>query len=351
MKITGILDKYKVNGILVSNGYNMRYLSGFSGATGYLFISEKRKIILTDFRYKIQAEKESCDYEVIEITSDGYNKAINNIIHEENIECMGYEDEDMLVCDFYKLKKELDIKEWVPVHDELSRLRVIKTADEIEKIKKAESIGDIAFLKILDILKPGISEIEIAAELEYIMKKNGAERVSFDTIAASGINSSMPHAVPTLKKLQMGDFLTMDFGCVYEGYCSDMTRTVVIGKANEEQKKLYNTVLKAQLAALNFIKGGLIGREIDYQARKIIEDAGYRNCFGHGLGHSVGLYIHENPRLSPSESSIILPGTVETVEPGIYINGFGGVRIEDLVLVTEDGCVNFTHSEKGLIEL
>jgi Xaa-Pro aminopeptidase len=257
----------------------------------------------------------------------------------------------MLYATYHKLKESLMVKELVPVGDEITRLRRIKTPQELEYIKRAEAIGDEVFTDILDYIKPGKTELEIAARMEYLLKVKGAQKSSFPAIVASGINSSMPHAVPTQKKIEKGDFLTMDFGCVYEGYCSDMTRTIVIGKADAKQKEVYNTVLKAQLAVLDFIKAGYTGREVDQVARDIIYGAGYEGCFGHGLGHSVGLFIHESPRLSPSEEEVILAGMTETVEPGIYIKGFGGVRIEDLVVVTETGCENFTHSEKKFIEL
>ena len=181
--------------------------------------------------------------------------------------------------------------------------------------------------------------------------KQGASGFSFDTIMASGKNSSMPHAIPSEKKLETGDFITMDFGCLYQGYCSDMTRTIVLGRASEKQKEIYNTVLRAQEAALEIIRAGLTGQEVDRAAREVIEKAGYGPCFGHGLGHSVGLYIHEEPRLSPSDNTVLEAGMSETVEPGIYVPGFGGVRIEDLVIITEKGCRNLTSSPKELIEL
>jgi len=249
------------------------------------------------------------------------------------------------------MKENLCVDTWVPLKGDVDALRQIKSEEELEYLEKAEAIGDLAFEKILTILKPGMTELEVAAELEYQMKKAGAENFSFSTIVASGLNSSMPHAIPGEKKLEEGDFVTMDFGCTYKGYCSDMTRTVVLGKASEKQKEIYNTVLKAQLAALDAIKAGVTGKSVDKVARDIITEAGYGECFGHGLGHSVGLFIHEEPRLSPAGETVLEENMIETVEPGIYVPGFGGVRIEDMVAVTKDGCKNFTHSPKELIEI
>lgn len=350
-KAEKILKERDLDAVLLSCGYNIRYFSGFSGATGYLYLSGHTKAVITDFRYTIQAGEESPDCLVIEIDHEGYNKAINRLLLEERVQKLGIEENAMLYADYLELKEKLECKNLIPVGESFTALRRIKSEDEIKSIRRAQAIGDQAFSSVLALIKEGMTELELAAELEYQMKKNGAEGLSFDTIAASGIHSSMPHAVPTNKKIEYGDFVTMDFGCVYEGYCSDMTRTIVVGKAGEEQKKVYRTVLKAQQEALNSIHAGLTGKEIDAVARNIIEAAGYKGCFGHGLGHSLGLFIHENPRLSPGEDGIIPAGAVETVEPGIYIKGFGGVRIEDLVLVTENGCENFTHSDKQLIEL
>ena len=211
--------------------------------------------------------------------------------------------------------------------------------------------GDEAFSYILNELKPGVTELQIAAKLEYFMRSHGAEGTSFDTIVASGYHSAMPHAVPTEKPLENGDFVTMDFGCRYQGYCSDMTRTVVIGKADPRQKEIYQIVLEAQQAALEGLRPGMTGTEGDRLARDVIEKAGYGEYFGHGLGHSVGLEIHEKPALSTRDETVLLPGMIETVEPGIYIPGFGGVRIEDMVVLTETGIRNLTTSPKELIEL
>lgn len=350
-RIHEILDNNEIDAVLISNGNNMRYISGFTGETGYLYISRKRHAVITDFRYTYQAEAEAKGYEIITIDNKGYEGAINDIIRTEAVGRLGFEAEDMLYSQYSSLKDKLEIKELVPIGNDITRLRRIKTPKELEYIRKAEEIGDKVFEEILGIIRPGMTELEISARIEYLLKMHGGERTSFPAIVASGINSSMPHAVPTSKKVETGDFLTMDFGCVYNGYCSDMTRTIVIGKATDKQKEIYRLVLDAQLAALDFIKAGYKGREIDKIARDIIYNAGYEGCFGHGLGHGVGLFIHEEPRLSPLEEEVILSGMVETVEPGIYVRGFGGVRIEDLVAVTDEGCINFTKSDKQLIEL
>ena len=349
-QVISILEKKELDAIVVSNGYNMRYLSGFSGATGYLYLSRNKKIVMTDSRYTIQAKEETEGFDIWQL-SGKYTDLLAQVISEENAIRIGIEGNDFLCLDFEKWRREFPSVQWTMLDQELSDLRRIKTPEEIKKIACAEEIGDKAFTKILDIIKPGVTELEVASYLVFYMKQFGAEGLSFDTIVASGINSSKPHAVPGRKKIEQGDFITMDFGCMYEGYCSDMTRTVVLGNASEEQKKVYHTVLQAQREALDFIKAGYTGAEIDKVARDIIYGAGYEKCFGHGLGHSVGLFIHENPRLSPKETNIILENMTETVEPGIYIENFGGVRIEDLVVVTKGGCQNLTHSPKELIEL
>lgn len=350
-KVQEINKKLNIDAVLISNGNNMRYISGFAGDTGYLYISDKRHAVITDFRYTYQAEAEAKGYEIITIGAGGYEEAIGNVTKADNVKKLGFESEDMLYSTYDSFRKALSFVELVPVRDEITRLRRIKTPNELECIRIAESIGDKVFSEILTFIKPGVTELEIAARIEYLLKTNGAQGTSFSTIVASGVNSSMPHAVPTSKKIENGDFVTMDFGCIYNGYCSDMTRTVVVGKANDKQKEIYNIVLEAQLAALDYLKAGLKGKDVDKVARDIIYKAGYEGCFGHGLGHNVGLFIHENPRLSPSEEDIIETGMIETVEPGIYVRGFGGVRIEDLVEVTENGVVNYTHSDKSLIEL
>ncbi|HHT97266.1 MAG TPA: aminopeptidase P family protein [Clostridiales bacterium] len=350
-RIQEILNDLSLDGVLISNENNIRYISGFTGATGYIYISKKTKKIITDFRYTTQAELETYGYEIITIGNSGYEASINNIIKKENINRLGFESEDLLYSSFLSLKSKLDVEELVPIKDEITRLRRIKTTKELENIKMAEAIGDKTFTDILSYIQPGMTEIQIAARIEYLLKINGGQGLSFPAIVASGTNSSMPHAIPGNKKLANGDFLTLDFGCIYNGYCSDMTRTIVIGRASQKQKEIYDIVLEAQLAALDFIKAGVKGKDVDKVARDIINKAGYEGCFGHGLGHSVGLFIHESPRLSMMEEDVLEIGMIETVEPGIYIKGFGGVRIEDLIVITENGHDNYTYSPKELIEL
>lgn len=348
-----IMEQKEVDALLISDPYNMRNVSGFTGGTGYVYVSRNLHTILTDSRYTIAAQEESNGFDVVEL-SHSYEDLIVSFLRQDDVKRLGIESNHVSYEQVKKWKEQFlmcGVQEYVSIGAKLKKLREIKEDWELERLRKAEAIGDIAFSKILDVIKPGITELDIAAELEYCMKKSGAQNLSFDTIVASGIHSSMPHAVPTNKKVELGDFITMDFGCIYEGYCSDMTRTVVVGKASAEQKKIYDTVLQAQLSALEVIKEGCIGKEVDRVARDIINQAGYEGCFGHGLGHSVGLEIHESPRLSMKSEDIILANTIETVEPGIYIKDFGGVRIEDMVVVTKDGHENFTKSEKRLIEL
>lgn len=349
-----ILREKSVHALLITDPYNMRHVSGFRGGEGILYISASQRVLITDSRYTEAAGKESNFTVIEESAARKRSDILKECMEKENTKLdfsMGYEDCSMLCSDFDKLKGALPVKKWVPLGTSVNDLRQIKTEEEIQCLQRAEEIGDQAFAKLLPLLKPGMTELEAAAELEYLMKKAGAHDLGFQTIVASGINSSMPHAIPSEKKMEAGDFLTFDFGCKYKGYCSDMTRTVVLGKASEKQKEIYGVVLRAQLAALDAVKEGVTGASVDKVARDIITEAGYGSCFGHGLGHSVGLFIHENPRLSPSDNTVLKAGMIETVEPGIYVPGFGGVRIEDMVLVTKEGHVNFAHSPKELIEL
>ena len=356
-KIRKILEEKNLDMALITDPYSLRYYTGFRGGEGVALVTEKSDVLLVDSRYTEAAGKES-DFEVIEFNlKNPLKSCIQDVVKKDNVQRLGFEDQSIIYADYQRYvnfiqdDKESEIVEFIPLGDALLIPRQIKTPEEIELLRQAEHIGDLAFDDICGILKPGMTELEVAAELEYSLKKHGAEGLSFDTIAASGVNSSMPHAIPSEKKLEMGDFLTMDFGCRYNGYCSDMTRTVCIGKASEEQKKVYDIVLTAQRMVLEQLKPGMLCKDVDRIARNYIAEQGYGDYFGHGLGHGVGLYIHESPAFNTRDESVVKPCMIETDEPGIYLPGKFGVRIEDMILITEDGCESLAASPKHLIEL
>lgn len=332
--------------VFISGYPNIFYYSGFTSQDAYLVISKQRRMLITDSRYTVQAREQAEGFDIVDI-KEGWEKIFREI-PEEHI-C--FEEARMSVAEYSRLKNNAPGKIFVKSQELIDKPRRIKDKDELKLIAEAEKIGDDAFSHMLKFIKAGMTEREIALELETHMKRSGASGLSFETIAASGIRSSMPHGTATDKVLENGDFLTLDFGCVYKGYCSDMTRTVVVGKANERQREIYNIVLQAQKEALDGIYSGIPCNEADYIARGIIADAGYSDNFGHSLGHGVGIEIHEAPFFSPSSHDILTDGNVMSVEPGIYIDGFGGVRIEDLIAVDDGKIINMTHSPKELIEL
>ncbi len=353
--INKMLDAVSADALLLTSPPNMRYTAGFTGE-GYVYVSRRQRIVATDSRYTIAAAAECPGFSVVKWSSGEYYGPLAEAVHSDRAAILGFEDRQMTVAGYSDLCGQLEKAglrhvETRKAGNLVSDFRRVKDEREIQWIREAESIGDRAFARILTALERGMTEKQVAARLEYFMKEEGAEGFSFDTIAASGAHSAMPHAVPTDKVLEEGDFLTLDFGCIWKGYCSDMTRTVVVGNASQKQRKVYNTVLRAQKTALEGIRPGMTGIEVDALARDVIRSAGYGEYFGHSLGHSVGLEIHESPAFSEREDTVIQPGMVITVEPGIYIEGFGGVRIEDVVVITEDGCENITHSPKELIEL
>ncbi len=334
---------------LISHGPHVRYLCGYSGSNGLLFVGEKRAYFFTDFRYTEQAKKEVPRAKVIVKERDIWkNLADVAEVVKPHIK-IGFQSNYISHKQFGALRHLLPKALMVSTDDLVERLTMVKDADELAAIRKAVAISDLGFAQILEHIRPGVREIEIAAELEYIMKKAGSENPAFETIVASGARAALPHGVATSKKIAKGDFVTMDFGATYKGYVSDITRTVVVGKPTARQRKIYALVKRAQKAAINSIKAGKKGVAIDKRARAIIERAGFGKKFGHGLGHGFGLYIHEGPSLSTQSTDTLRKGMVVTVEPGVYFPGWGGVRIEDDIVVTTRGAKVLNQAERGLI--
>ena len=340
-----------VDAFITTDERTRLYLTKFHSTDGTVFVTRQSAVLYADFRYIEAAEKQAVGVKVV-MPSGRVSDEIKKIIADEGIKNVGFEENSVTVAELKRLESTYEGVTFVPMASVISALCICKDEEEMETIRRAQDITDRALADFMKIIDPEhMTEIDVAAELEYRMKKYGATCPSFDTIAVSGTNSSRPHGVPGPEKLQKG-FLTMDFGCLYNGYCSDMTRTICIGKADDEMKKVYSTVLKAQLAAEEYAVAGVRCVDVDRVARDIIDEAGYKGCFGHGLGHGVGLHIHEEPRFSPGAGDVILSvGHVVTVEPGIYIKGKYGVRIEDMIFVTEKGTTVITKSPKNLIEI
>jgi Xaa-Pro aminopeptidase len=339
------LEKKGMDGALICKRENYTYFSGFTGSLAYIIVTSKRAYLLTDSRYVSQAAKQAPCCEIIRIQGEAL-PFISDVVKEHGIEKIGFE-EKFITYDFYtKLKSKLDKIKLMPLFETLDEMRAIKDDDEIKRIKNAVEIADSAFRHILTYIRPGIKEYEIAAEIEYFMKKNGAQGPAFDTIVASGWRSSLPHGVASDKKIEKSDMVILDYGAVCEGYCSDITRTIFVGSADSKKLEIYNTVLNAQTKALESIREGFYSKKIDGIARDHIAASGYGENFGHGLGHGVGLEIHEQPRISPYSNGKLARNMVFTIEPGIYLEGFGGVRIEDIVVVKEDGAEILTKAAK-----
>lgn len=335
---------------------SQHYLCDYYTTDGAVIVAESETALLTDSRYIEAAENKKAKGELSDdvkpyLFKNGLYTDIADYLKKCQAKKVCIDPALISVKQLEILKEKCENVEFGYVSDICLKHRRVKTEAEAEKIKKAQSITDKAFSHILGFINESRTELEVAAELEYFMRCNGADGLAFDTIAVSGKNSSLPHGVPTDSKLTKNSFFTMDYGAKFGGYCSDMTRTVVLGKADEEMKRIYNTVLTAQSEAMKFIKAGVSCFDADKVARDVICDAGYGEYFGHSLGHSLGLEIHELPSCSPKSKDILVEGNIVTVEPGIYIPGKYGVRIENMVLVTKDGCVNLTNSDRSLIEL
>ena len=349
-KVTEKLNKGEA--FLVLSEVNRLYFSGFKSSAGAVLVTKASAYFFTDFRY---FEKAKCDISHLKVClSKKLYSEINEILIAENIKNLFIETDYVNLDNYSALKlamTDTEISNDSKLCNYTRLLRSIKSTTELEAIKKAQALTDKTFLYILDFISAGKTEKQIALEMEFFMRKQGSEGVSFDFIVVSGKNSSLPHGVPCDKLIQKGDFITMDFGAVINGYHSDMTRTVALGEISEKQRFIYNTVLSAQEKALSEIAPNRRCCDIDKTARDVISLAGFGDCFGHGLGHSVGLEIHEGPSFNTRDETLLTEGMVLTVEPGIYLENEFGVRIEDMVAITEKDYVNLTESPKDLIIL
>ena len=349
-KLRGFANRNQLDAVLVSNSKNRRYYSGFTGSTATLFITHDRAYFITDFRYMEQAKTQCPDYEVVDIANFGsYNHFYAELVKEHHIKRLGAEGTYTDYDTFVALQKELNQAEVLSLN--LDSLRMIKTKEEASIIRKANEIAEKALSYVLDnCLKPGVSEKEVAHILQNKMIEFGADGISFETIVASGVRGALPHGVASEKLIEYGDFVTFDFGCYFQGYASDITRTVVVGGVTSKKlEAIYQIVLEAQKRAVAAVKPGVTLGFIDKVARDYITEHGYGSQFGHTTGHCLGLAVHELPRVyHPVEEKVEI-GMVFTIEPGIYIPGLGGVRIEDDVYVTETGCERLTSFNKELI--
>lgn len=351
-RINRIVLPENADGALITSDINRRYFTGMKSSAGMLLIFKECAYLIIDFRYIEKARNTVKNCTVME--QENLTEQINSLMKKHNAKSLAVESMDMTLSRMSFLEKKFPDIEFIK-SDELSNniydMRTIKSAEEIEKIHKAQEIAEKAFDEILGFISPGVTEREIALKLDSCMLENGAEGLSFETIALAGANTSMPHGVSGNYKVKNGDFVLMDFGAVYDGYHSDMTRTVCVGQSSEKMGKIYDIVLKAQLEALKKVKSGITGSELDGYARDIIDESGYGDFFGHSLGHGVGMEIHEFPTASSKSETILKENMVVTVEPGIYLPGEFGVRIEDFVVVTENSHQNLTNCPKKLIIL
>ena len=348
------LEAKQLDALLITSVANVFYASAFrrSGeGDGLAVVTKDSAFFITDSRYTEAAQATVRDAEIIiRENASSYGPHLKKILSDAQVKRLGFEDEALTVKQYNDFCSALSA-EFVPASDVLVKLRASKDEDEIENMRQAQRIADEALTRLFGEILPGMTEKEIAARLQYLMMLGGAERLSFDSIIAGGENSSMPHAVPTDRPIRDGDFLTIDFGCVYNGYCSDTTRTVAIGHATDEMRKVYDTVLQAQLAGIALAKTGVIGKAVHEAAHDVIRAAGYGKYFGHGFGHSLGIEIHEAPYFNTRNEKPMPDRAVVSAEPGIYLPGRFGVRIEDVIVLHEDGCEDLTSLPKELLIL
>lgn len=348
-KLRKKMQEENLDSFLITSPYNLRYLTNFTGTTGLAVITLEKAFFITDFRYTEQAAAQAQGFEIIKNVGPIFEE-VADLVQKEGLRELGFEETTVSFLEYSVLEEIIDAQ-LIPISGMIEELREIKDEEEIAIIEKACSIADLAYDHILKMIQPGMTEIEVANQLDFYMRSLGASGVSFETIVASGLRSAMPHGVASKKIIEQGDLITIDFGCYYEGYVSDVTRTFAIGDPGEQLKEIYQIVLEAQLAVLEVAKPGVTGKQLDAVARDYITKHGYGEAFGHSTGHGIGLEIHEGPNVSVRAEKQFVPGNIITDEPGIYLPGIGGVRIEDDLLITSDGNRVLTHSPKELIIL
>ncbi|WP_010650841.1 M24 family metallopeptidase [Oceanobacillus massiliensis] len=348
-KLRNGLENNSLDAILITSPINRRYVTGFTGTAGAALITLKDAKFITDFRYIEQANEQAEGFDIIE-HKQPIEEEIAKQLNELQIKRLGFE-KDYVTFSQYENYKNSFQAELIPVSGIVEEIRLIKTNKELEIMKKAARIADDAFEHIQSFIKPGVKEIDISNELEFFMRRQGAASSSFDTIVASGLRSALPHGVASNKEIQNGELVTLDYGALYQGYCSDITRTIAVGDISSELREIYDIVLEANLRGVKGIKPGMTGVEADALTRDYIKEKGYGENFGHSTGHGLGLEVHEGPGLSYRSSRILEKGMVVTVEPGIYVNGLGGCRIEDDIVITETGNERLTFAPKELIQL
>ncbi|NLO46788.1 MAG: aminopeptidase P family protein [Clostridiales bacterium] len=348
-KVKESIRMKNIDALLVTGAINRRYVTGFSSSAGIVLITKEDAFFYTDSRYIEAAEQAVQGAKVYMVDSKAtYVDKINNVLTSIGAKKLGVEEEILSHAEYMKYKNKLSAS-LKPAQNILTALRTVKDEEEIKLLYLAQSLAEKAYDRVLQIIKPGMTEKEVAAELVYQILLLGADNVSFDPIVVSGAKTSMPHGVPGDDIIKKGSFLTMDFGCILNGYCSDMTRTVAIGKVTEEMKKVYQIVLQAQLRGIKAAKAGVTGAYVDAAARDLIAQEGYGEYFGHGFGHGLGMEVHESPTASPSGKTKMPENAVISAEPGIYLPGKFGVRIEDVIVLRKGGCDNLMSAPKELV--
>jgi Xaa-Pro aminopeptidase len=344
-KLRAILPEHEADAILITQPENRRYLSGFTGSAGILVITAERAVMVTDFRYYEQVGREAPGFELAKITTRA-SDLLPEVLADLGAKRLGFESQHLTVEQLNTLSKAAEGVEWLPLENTVEKIRAVKDQDEIDALRRSAALNDDAFAHLIDVIEPGMTEREAAWEIEVYMRSHGASKVAFDLIVAAGPNGALPHARPGDQAIQPGAPVVVDIGCVLDGYCSDMTRTFCLGEPSSRYLEVWNLVLQAQEAAKAVVRAGATGVDADAAARNLIVEAGYGDHFGHGLGHGVGLAVHEKPGASRLSEDTFEAGMSLTIEPGIYLPGEFGVRIEDLVIIGQDGIEILSNTPK-----